>query len=452
MICMGILYRRRKEVVVKIMPGVYVCVVMLCVWMSSPVNAQVELGYKPATDDLPPYYVDAMSFIATDSKKSRLDVFVQVGYNNLSFVKHNDLYDASYEVSIALLDSANSLVSEKLWTEDAKGVSFDKSVSPQYYSLTERTFEVAPGRYVINTIVRDNETKISRRQLKQIVVPDYTRNDVSLSDIMLVLKLNTSGEKKSIVPSISPNLGDLNEPFFVFFESYNRRAGDTVRFVATVFDEAKQKKVQADTVQALAQGKGQVFMRIDHTSLPIGNYSLYIQLFPLHPPAGKEQEALATTSRSFLIRWGGVANGIKDIDLAIDQLQYIAKDKEMEHLKEATTPEEKQKRFVEFWKKRDPNPNTPRNEKMEEYYAKVEFANKNFKHYTDGWRTDMGMVYIIFGPPSNVDRHPFDVDSKPFEVWSYYDLNHQFVFVDQSGFGDYRLTTPIWEVWQRPRD
>ncbi len=105
-----------------------------------------------------------------------------------------------------------------------------------------------------------------------------------------------------------------------------------------------------------------------------------------------------------------------------------------------------------FWKKRDPNPNTPRNEKMEEYYARVDYANKHFSHYIDGWRTDMGMVYIMFGAPNNVDRHPFDLDAKPYEIWAYYDLNYSFVFVDQTGFGDYRLETPVWDVWNRVRN
>ncbi len=140
---------------------------------------------------------------------------------------------------------------------------------------------------------------------------------------------------------------------------------------------------------------------------------------------------------------------VKDMDLAIDQLRYIAKDDEFSILKDAQTTDEKQARFIEFWKKRDPNPSTPRNEKMEEFYARVEYSNKHFSHYLEGWRTDMGMIYIIFGPPNNVDRHPFEVDSKPYEIWSYYDLNYSIVFVDETGFGDYRLTTPIWEIWQR---
>jgi GWxTD domain-containing protein len=160
---------------------------------------------------------------------------------------------------------------------------------------------------------------------------------------------------------------------------------------------------------------------------------------------------LAGTSRFFNIHWRGLPRSVKDLDVAINQLRYIATDAELSHIKDGATPEERQKSFVEFWKKKDPNPNTPRNEKMEEYYAKVEYANKHFSHYVEGWRTDMGMVFIIFGAPNSVDRHPFEIDSKPYEVWSYYDLNHQFIFVDESGFGDYRLTTPIWDVWSRQR-
>jgi GWxTD domain-containing protein len=160
---------------------------------------------------------------------------------------------------------------------------------------------------------------------------------------------------------------------------------------------------------------------------------------------------LAVSEKPFIVRWKGVPRAAKDLELAIEQLQYIENPGEVDHILEAKDEPEKRKRFMEFWQKRDPTSSTARNEKMEEYYTRVDFANRNFAHYIEGWRTDMGMVYIIFGSPDNVDRHPFDIDSKPYEIWSYYELNHQFTFVDQTGFGDYRLTTPIWEVWQRPK-
>jgi hypothetical protein len=86
------------------------------------------------------------------------------------------------------------------------------------------------------------------------------------------------------------------------------------------------------------------------------------------------------------------------------------------------------------------------------YYARVDYANKHFTRYREGWRTDMGLVFILLGPPSTVERFPFQIDEKPEEVWQYYDLNYQFVFRDENGFGDYRLLTPLWEVYNRRRD
>ena len=107
---------------------------------------------------------------------------------------------------------------------------------------------------------------------------------------------------------------------------------------------------------------------------------------------------------------------------------------------------------MEFWKKKDPNPASKRNEVMQEYYRRLITADSTFTNtFQKGWRTDMGMVYIIFGEPSNIDRHPFDLDTKPYEVWQYYDINKEFVFVDNTGFGDYRLITPIWETFRYQR-
>jgi GWxTD domain-containing protein len=200
----------------------------------------------------------------------------------------------------------------------------------------------------------------------------------------------------------------------------------------------------------LKPGRNELILQVAHGNLPIGDYRLFVRARDTH--STEEDQSLATTNRIVVVRWQGLPRSIKDMDLAIEQVRYIAKDNEFSLLKDAKNADEKQERFIEFWKKRDPNPNTPRNEKMEDYYARVEYANKHFSHYIDGWRTDMGMIYIIFGAPNNVDRHPFEVDSKPYEIWAYYELNYSIVFVDETGFGDYRLQTPIWEIWQRLRN
>jgi hypothetical protein len=88
---------------------------------------------------------------------------------------------------------------------------------------------------------------------------------------------------------------------------------------------------------------------------------------------------------------------------------------------------------------------------MEEYYARVAYANRNFKQYMEGWKTDRGMVLIRFGSPQNVERHPFNSESKPYEIWYYYDQNREFIFVDETEFGDYRLQYPETDLWGRIR-
>lgn len=47
------------------------------------------------------------------------------------------------------------------------------------------------------------------------------------------------------------------------------------------------------------------------------------------------------------------------------------------------------------------------------YYSRVADANKNFTTYKEGWKTDRGMIYIVFGPPKNY------FIGKSEEIWFY---------------------------------
>ncbi len=454
MICTG-MYEILRKVCMSRCPetraGAYRRYALLCLLGVVPlaVSAQVETPQVTADDKPESFFVDVITFQGSNQPLSRVDVFVQVGYGGLSFVKRDDRYYASYEATISITDSSNTLVTEKSWTEEIKGVSFEESVSTRPYNLTERIFTVQPGRYTITVNVTDRESKLTRRQTRRVLVSDYAHQKFALSDIMLISRVKTDGSKRTLVPLIGGNVGSLGDGFYTFFEAYNDTTVDTLRLVASVADTKGEVQLQEDTLESVSRGKNDLIMRINHSTLGVGDYVLVIRAYPSSVKPVAETHPLGMTSRPITIRWRGIPHTVKDLDLAIQQLRYIATDKEMDSLQAAKTPEEKQRQFLAFWKKRDPNPNTPRNEKMEDYYARVEYANKHFSHYIEGWKTDMGMVYIIFGPPSNVDRHPYDIDAKPYEIWSYYELNHQFIFVDESGFGDYRLINPIWDVWHR---
>ncbi len=416
---------------------------------SGSLVAQVEMSGQ-SSDDRGNFAVDAIAFAGTGNE-SRLDVYIQVGYDGLTFVKEGDQYNASYELTLSFSDSAGNQVTEKTWTEEIKGVTFDQSIATSAFRTSQQVFQVRPGQYRVVVSMRDQESKALRRIEARVAVTDFSIGNFAISDIFLLARVSQKGDVRSIQPNVGPNVGELSDPFHFYIELYNRIPVDSVRIVSTIINEKKEKALETDTLFALRPGKNEKILQIHQGALPLGDYRLYLRAYPVSRVGTPDTGFLASTNRPLAIRWRGMPKSLNDLDLAIEQLRYIAKDDELSAMKEAKTYEEKQKLFLDFWKKRDPNPNTPRNEKMEEYYQRVEYANKHFGHYQPGWRTDMGMIYLIFGPPSNVERHPFEIDSKPYEVWTYYDISYSFVFLDDTGFGDYRLITPLWEVYNRAR-
>jgi len=124
------------------------------------------------------------------------------------------------------------------------------------------------------------------------------------------------------------------------------------------------------------------------------------------------------------------------------EMAYIAKKSFIDSLIKAD-PDERKKLWEGFWNEKDPTPGTEKNEFLEEYYRRVDFANQHFRSpFSPGWRTDRGRVYIKLGPPDSIERHPFDINTKAYEVWYYYTLGYRLIFVDEYNLGDYTLVNP----------
>jgi GWxTD domain-containing protein len=195
----------------------------------------------------------------------------------------------------------------------------------------------------------------------------------------------------------------------------------------------------------IAEGTNLINHVIEDPNISLGDYSLYVKLID------EDDKELTSVRKKISSKLPGFPAIVKDLETAVSQMQYIASNEELNYIEDAESYNEMLSRFKDYWKAKDPSPNTPENEVLVEYYRRVAYASKNFESYYDGWKTDMGMIYITLGPPNQVDRHPFDYNSKPYEVWDYYQLNRRFVFVDQTGFGDYRLLDRDYGDWNRYR-
>lgn len=140
-----------------------------------------------------------------------------------------------------------------------------------------------------------------------------------------------------------------------------------------------------------------------------------------------------------------------------NDVEYIITADEKKAFKALVTDEERENFIENFWRRRDPNPDTEENEYREEYYERIAYANERFASGIPGWKTDRGRVYIAWGKPDSVESHPsggsYDRPSYegggstttyPFEIWFYRHLENvgdgiEIEFVDPTGTGEYRL-------------
>jgi len=111
---------------------------------------------------------------------------------------------------------------------------------------------------------------------------------------------------------------------------------------------------------------------------------------------------------------------------------YIISDEERKAFKQLSNDEERDQFIEAFWQRRNPNPDSEDNEYKEDHYRRIEYANEHFAAGVPGWKTDRGRIYIMYGPPDEIDSHPSggtyerpmeegggETSTFPFEDWRY---------------------------------
>ena len=391
----------------------------------------------PEPVDIPKFFFEALDFAGVTPDSTRLDFYLQVPYQMLTFTKHENVFDAIYDVTLDIYDSTEALVTEKLWSEEVETKEYNTTISDITGKMSQKSISLKPGNYSISIQVRDNETKKVAHLRRNMFVRSFPDTAFAISDLLLINQMTQEGQKTVIVPNVSGNINDSQKGISVFFEAYNPHHADSAIFLVRVKNLRGDTAATDTVVRYAGHPRNSEFLTIEGNKFVSGDYAIEVQGKLLRKDTATAWSRAA--SRNINVRTKGLPVPLKDLDKAIDEMVYITDNSVIDDLKK-TAPEKKRKAFLDFWRRRNPAADSESNDLMEEYYRRVDYANTNFSYYQEGWRTDRGMVYILYGPPDNLERHPFDMDSKPYEVWMYYNLNKQFVFVDLTGFGDYRLS------------
>ncbi len=402
---------------------------------------------QQSSSDFEAFYFDAIVFEGKTPDSGRVDCFIVVPYDRLNFVSVDEKFSAMYGVELSAFDSSGTKVYEEVFSKTIKADDyFSTKGGNAEFDFSQKIIYLPEGKFRIKVVVSDKLNKQQYERSRNLTVINFRNFDLALSGILLVSTIEEINGKYKITPHISDNIGNLNNNFFVFFETYsNTIKHDSIDLVWEVLDAKDEIIAQGVRKRVSANAsRQQQFLQIP-TIEEMTSGSYVVRLIALKPDTSynyTQNDYLAVAQRSikYFRSFAGVV--IDDISSAIKQLRYVAYQHDVDYIQSGKNNQEKLLRFEQFWKKLDPSPSTDRNEAFDEYYLRIEFANRNFRSYTEGWLTDKGMVYIVYGPPSSVERQQGYGDGKIYEKWSYRN-NREFIFADNTGFGDYRLYRPL---------
>lgn len=154
---------------------------------------------------------------------------------------------------------------------------------------------------------------------------------------------------------------------------------------------------------------GLVIIPIDAPQLAPGNY-----IVRLARKGGKD-----TVELPFQVQWEFMPQSLRTLRYALDALVYVCPEDQLDSLQEGSDAQSRE-RLMTWWRRMDPTPESAYNERLAEYYTRVDHASISFAsaNEPDGVFTDRGKVYILFGRPSKIDKK-LSRTGASIETWTY---------------------------------
>lgn len=104
----------------------------------------------------------------------------------------------------------------------------------------------------------------------------------------------------------------------------------------------------------------------------------------------------------------------------------------------------KRRYITQFWRDMAFSTNRSVQSIMDLVQKRIDYANRNFTHFKQGWTSDMGRIYIRNGPPDDIQRDTSSDESrfvrKDYQIWKYVSGKKPvYMFIDIQMNGNYRL-------------
>ncbi len=368
-------------------------------------------------------------------KKDSIKVtsFIEIPFSTLQFIKRNSVFIASYSASVMINDSKGKQLFKSVWSDS---VIVDEYIHTQSKLRTRKhyvNFNVAKDKYVIISELYDNDTRKKGNKKKNLNFSKQKKIP-SLMEPIIITELNGEwGFNSNEFPILGKKITNIDNGLDMLISGFVDNSPYLIE-AQILLDEEEivLSKIENQTVNGFFVHR----IKIKKEYLDSFNTKIIIEL--------NHSNKVKKIEKNISIFKPGVSGFVKNIENSYRQMKYILTNSERKNAK-GKKGKDLENIFLQYWAKRDPTPETNLNELMEEYYIRVNYVNEYFNmSWKEGWETDFGMIYILFGPPDQVQRSNVNSsNTSSYQVWYYTRINKQFVFKDQNGFGDYRLDRPF---------
>lgn len=416
------------------MKHIHKYIVIIVLLISQVLVAQIRPNSKRQKEAIRQYGFSIFSVADAKSDSIRILAFLSVPNHVLQFLKIKDGFEAEYEATISLKRKKGNLVGRRNWSNKLKTIDYLESTSKEILTIHQVEFKVVPGDYVISAELLDGDSKNSGVREKELKYSEHKGDLALYTPFFLDYLSGNWGLDDNEIPMFQ-NIMGAKVTRASFFVSGKIKPGPYTLEVTVL--GSKKKELWKKSFESNA--KDEYFHQRIIIPDKIAKQGLRkkVDIVLIQGNERKKESVILSLSKI------GISSSINNIDQAVENMRYILHDDEWKKLSKSKSTD-KETLFLEYWESRDPTPETSDNEVMNEYFSRVSYSNINFKSYLPGWKTDMGMIYILFGPPDDLEIYNDPLSRIYSQRWHYYRINKYFDFIDENGFGDHRLSTPFF--------
>lgn len=352
--------------------------------------------------------------------------YARIRYDNVVFVHTDSGFAAHYQFSI-------NVFSDKELTDLKYSKIIDKRILVPSYAMTNSItafdtvrvkLTLKPARYYIVLKLFDYNTE--NTSTREIIhrFKNFMNSPLAISDVLLYDNVDTTGIPIDILKSRKDTL-------LADFYVTTKEVPDTFKLHAVA--RSIESPTDIDTTLTIVQHQ-----RVQRYKLPVETQALAAGTYQLRLTVERGKEE-SHSEAAFKILRSSIPANVAELNQEIEPLIYIATADQIAVLRKGTFKERRQK-FLDFWLSRADGNKERADAMRAEFYRRVDYANQHLSGgLGQGWQSDRGRIYIIYGPPDQVETHQEDFTTPPYQIWYYYNLKLEFVFLDEFGTGDYRL-------------